>query len=55
MNEYQFAMVSEWMENGSINEFLSVNPDADRLKLVRSLFRVPSSAVLYLRATKRLL
>lgn len=38
MNEYQFAMVSEWMENGNIHEFLEKNPDADRIGLVRSPF-----------------
>ena len=30
----QFVMVSEWMMNGNINEFLRVNINADRLKLV---------------------
>ena len=29
-----FAMASEWMENGSINEFVRENPDVDRLELV---------------------
>ena len=38
MNEFQFAMVSEWMENSNINEFLTKNPGADRLGLVRSPF-----------------
>ena len=27
-------MVSQWMENGNINEFVKANPDADRLELV---------------------
>jgi len=31
----KFTMISEWMENGNINEFLNVHPDADRLGLVR--------------------
>jgi len=35
----QFAMVSEWMPNGNINEFLKANPDGDRLGLVRVPFR----------------
>ena len=30
----QFAMVSDWMINGSINEFLRGNPNVDRLDLV---------------------
>ena len=29
-----FAMVSEWMSNGSINEFIAANRDADRFELV---------------------
>lgn len=36
MDETRFVMVSEWMENGNINEFLEKNPDVDRLNLVRS-------------------
>jgi hypothetical protein len=40
MSETQFAMVSEWMVNGNINEFVKANPDADRLRLVGSLFKV---------------
>jgi hypothetical protein len=27
-------MISEWMVNGSINEFVKAHADADRLKLV---------------------
>ena len=34
MSESHFAMVSEWMENGSISDFLKKNPDANRLELV---------------------
>ena len=34
MSEGQLAMISEWMANGSINEFVKANPDANRLKLV---------------------
>ena len=37
MSENQFAMVSDWMSNGNINEFLGANPDADRLKLVSGI------------------
>ena len=32
----QLVMVSDWMENGNINEFTKVHPDADRLGLVGS-------------------
>ena len=34
MTGTQFAMVSEWMANGNINEFVEAHPDADRLGLV---------------------
>ena len=34
MTEARFVMVSRWMENGNINEFVEANPDADRLQLV---------------------
>jgi hypothetical protein len=30
----QFSMVSEWMNKGNINEFVEVDPDANRLELV---------------------
>lgn len=45
MSEAQFAMVSEWMVNGNINEFVKANPDANRLKLVGS----PPNVSLYFR------
>ena len=31
MSESQFAMVSDWMTNGNINNFIKAHPDADRL------------------------
>ena len=34
VSESQFMMVSDWMENGNINEFIEKHPDADRLGLV---------------------
>lgn len=34
ITETRFAMVSEWMANGSINEFAKAHPAADRLTLV---------------------
>ena len=30
----EFAMVSEWMANGNINEYIKAHPGADRLGLV---------------------
>ena len=32
----QFAMVSEWMINGNINEYVKMHKDTDHLRLVRS-------------------
>ena len=34
MSETRFAMVSVWMANGNINEFIKAHPNADRLGLV---------------------
>ena len=34
MSEDQFAMISDWMANGNINEYVKANPDTDRLELV---------------------
>ena len=35
MSHKHFAMISEWMANGNINEFLRDNRDADRFELVK--------------------
>ena len=40
MAEAQFAMISEWMANGNISEFVKTHPDADRLGLVCFPFKV---------------
>ena len=40
MTEARFEMISEWMVNGNINEFVKKNPEADRLKLVGFPFEV---------------
>ena len=34
MSETHFAMVSDWMVNGNINDFVKARPDANRLELV---------------------
>ena len=34
MGKSRFSMISEWMENGNINEYVKAHPDADRLGLV---------------------
>ena len=36
MGDFHFAMVSEWMINGNINEFVKANGDVDRFELVGS-------------------
>jgi serine/threonine protein kinase len=35
MGGNEFAMVSEWMVNGNINEFIKAHRDANRFELVR--------------------
>ena len=34
MDNKQFVMVSEWMENGNINEFVKAHRDVNRFELV---------------------
>ena len=34
MGGKHFAMISEWMVNGNINEFIKTNRNANRLELV---------------------
>ena len=41
MTKDRFVMVSEWMENGNINEFVKKDVAADRFKLVCFPFKVP--------------
>ena len=36
MGDSEFAMVSEWMTNGNINEFVKAHRDANRFELVRA-------------------
>ena len=40
MSETQFAVVTDWMANGNINDFVKVHPDANRLELVGFSFEV---------------
>jgi serine/threonine protein kinase len=40
MTETKFAMVSEWMSNGNINEFITAHQDANRFELVSSPFEL---------------
>jgi hypothetical protein len=34
MTEMRFAMVSEWMTNGNIKQFVATHPDVNRFDLV---------------------
>ena len=45
MTETHFAMVSEWMVNGNIKEFMKAHPDEDRFGLVGVPFKVASSSL----------
>jgi hypothetical protein len=38
MDSGQFVMVSEWMTNGNINQFVKTHKDANRFGLVWSYF-----------------
>jgi len=35
LNKHRFALVSEWMEHGNINEFIKSDRHANRSELVR--------------------
>lgn len=38
-------MISEWMEDGNINEFIQKNPDVNRTELVCVLFKLWKSFI----------
>ena len=40
MTEDQFAMVSEWMANSNIKEYIAAHQDVNRLELVSVSFRL---------------
>ena len=45
-SQLQFAMVSEWMPNGTINQFVKVFRDANRFNLVGFPYGVlPASSI----------
>jgi len=46
MSENRFTMVSEWMTNGNINQFVKVHLDANRFKLVSFLSKFLSFSLL---------
>ena len=39
MTETEFSMVSEWMSNGNINQFVAAHQDANRFELACSPFK----------------
>ena len=41
MSETRFAMISDWMVNGNINDFVKAHPNVNRLELVGCSFRSP--------------
>jgi serine/threonine protein kinase len=46
MSRDQFAMVSEWMTNGNINEFIEKRMDANRFELVKFQTLLPSAFII---------
>jgi hypothetical protein len=50
MTENQFAMVSEWMAGGNINQFVTAHRNANRFELVSSPFKTARLAELLLMA-----
>ena len=40
MTETEFSMVSDWMPNGNVNQFVAARPDANRFELVCSPFKL---------------
>ena len=41
MAETQFAMTSEWMVNGNINDFAKAHPEVDQFGLVSFIIESP--------------
>ena len=39
MSGDRFAMISEWMPNGNINQFIKAHPKVNRFRLVRLRLR----------------
>jgi len=39
MSVTRFEMISDWMMNGNINDFVKAHPKVDRLELVGFLFK----------------
>jgi len=43
ISKQRFAMVSAWMENGNINEFVEKDRHTNRIELVRAMFNPDGS------------
>ena len=39
MTETRFAMISDWMVNGNIGDFVRMHPNVNRIRLVGSALR----------------
>ena len=46
VTEDRFAMVSKWMANGNISQFVTARPDANRFELVSSLSKSMRSSTI---------
>ena len=46
MTETKFAMVSDWMSNGSSNEFVEARQDANRFELVSPPLKLLMSSII---------
>jgi serine/threonine protein kinase len=47
MSEAHFAMISEWMVNGNINDFVKARPDVNRIALVSLRLKSPCFGSVY--------
>ena len=46
MDDTQFAMISDWMVNGNIIEYINANSDANRFEFVGFRFPYPPNSLL---------
>ena len=52
MSETRFAMISDWMDHGNINDFVKAHPDAGRPGLVSFVFEIwPASSLIIVKST----
>jgi len=53
VGEHRFALVSEWIENGNINEFIERDRHGNRAELVRSHLTLGASLITYCSVIRR--